>query len=109
MKAETTVTLDGVVYRLAFPLGAFEELALTNPRMVENIEALRGADPDHNLAKRIAGIGLRWAGDKTVEEVYEAHGWGVFPAMALATLLCGFAEEADAPKKPKAARKTTAS
>lgn len=107
MKAETTVEIDGETYKLAFPIGAFEELSLINPYLRRVATDLQGTDCNFKLARQITEIGLRYGGGPaTVEYVYDKHGWAVFQEMALAALLCGFAEDEHEKKDDAAAKKT---
>lgn len=94
MKAQTTHEVDGESYALAFPIGAFEEVATINPYLRRIVGDLQGEDCNFKLARQITEIALRFGGGPaSVEYVYEKHGWAVFQEMALAALVCGFADD----------------
>lgn len=107
MEARTTVEIEGETYALAFPIGAFEEVAQINPYMRRVVADLQGEDCNYKLARQISEIALRYGGGPaTVEFVYDRHGWGVFQEMALSALVCGFAEENTAGNAGAAAKRS---
>ena len=96
-----TVDVAGQGFRVAGPLGAYDEITKICPDLGSFIAALQiGKGIDYQVALRIAEIGLKYAGEpKSVDDAFNAGGIHAMTHLAVATINAMMPE--DIPQEPQ--------